>query len=258
MVQAAESFVSGEASAVVNAIENDDPRPADRTLRLTDSGLRGRPTLVQNVETLAHVALVARYGAHWFRSVGSPDDPGTRLVTVSGDVGRQGVFEVTTDTTLAEVVQTTRTDPGSVAAALVGGYHGSWVPAVSFGASLSPSGLASVGARPGAGIVHVLARTRCGLAATAEITDYLAGQSARQCGPCMFGLPTMASRLGDLAAGVSPAANAAELMRLADLVVGRGACHHPDGTVRLVRSALTAFAGDVAAHSRGHCTRQAR
>lgn len=256
VVEAADSFISGEASAVVNAIENDDPRPTDRVKRMTESGLKGRPTLLQNVETLAHVALIARYGAHWFRSIGASDDPGTRLVTVSGDVEQQGVFEVATDTTIAQVLQTTGTDPRSLSAALIGGYHGSWVAQAAFGATLSPSDLADVGAKPGAGIVHALGRTSCGLAATAEITDYLAGQSARQCGPCMFGLPTMASRLSELASGVSTATNAAELIRLSDLIVGRGACHHPDGTVRLVRSALAVFAADVRAHGHGRCTRQ--
>ncbi|WP_290474261.1 NADH-ubiquinone oxidoreductase-F iron-sulfur binding region domain-containing protein [Leifsonia sp. 71-9] len=256
LLEAADSFVSGEASAVVNAIEHDDPRPADRIVRMTDSGLKGRPTLLQNVETLAHVALIARYGGRWFRSVGAPDDPGTRLVTVSGDVAQQGVFEVTTDSTVDQVLRKSGTDPRTATAALIGGYHGAWVPSASFGAAFSPAGLAAVGAQPGAGIVHVLGRTRCGLDATAEITDYLAGQSARQCGPCMFGLPTMASRLSELAAGVSAAANAAELVRLSDLVVGRGACHHPDGTARLVRSALMVFAADVRAHGHGHCTRQ--
>lgn len=256
VVAAADSFISGEASAVVNAIENGDPRPTDRVSRMTESGLRGRPTLVQNVETLAHVALIARFGASWFRSVGASDDPGTRLVTVSGDVAQQGVFEVTTDTTIEQVLRTTGTDPRSLTAALIGGYHGSWVASGSFGAALSPSGLATVGAKPGAGIVHALGRDACGLAATAEIADYLAGESAQQCGPCMFGLPTMASRLTELATGISPAANAAELIRLSDLIVGRGACHHPDGTVRLVRSALTVFAADVRAHGHGRCTRQ--
>ncbi|GAA1448827.1 NADH-ubiquinone oxidoreductase-F iron-sulfur binding region domain-containing protein [Leifsonia poae] len=256
VVEAADSFISGEASAVVNAIENDDPRPTDRMARMTESGLKGRPTLLQNVETLAHVALIARYGAHWFRSIGASDDPGTRLVTVSGDVERQGVFEVTTDTTIAQILQTTKTDPRSVAAALIGGYHGSWVGPAALDATLAPSDLASFGAQPGAGIVHVLGRGSCGLTATAEITEYLAGESARQCGPCMFGLPTMASRLSELAAGISPATNAAELIRLSDLIVGRGVCHHPDGTVRLVRSALTVFAADVRAHGHGHCTRQ--
>lgn len=256
VVEAADSFISGEASAVVNAIENDDPRPTDRTVRMTESGLRGRPTLLQNVETLAHVALIARFGAGWFRSVGAREDPGTRLVTVSGDVNTPGVFEVTTDSTLAQIVEATNTDPRSASAALVGGYHGAWVPAASFSAAVSPRALAPFGAQPGAGVVLVLGRNRCGLEVTASITNYLAGQSARQCGPCMFGLPAIAARFSELATGIAAAANAKELVRLSNLIIGRGSCHHPDGTVRLIRSALNVFAADVRAHASGRCTRQ--
>ncbi|HEV7186169.1 MAG TPA: NADH-ubiquinone oxidoreductase-F iron-sulfur binding region domain-containing protein [Leifsonia sp.] len=255
LVVAADGFVSGEAGAVVNAIENGDPRPTDRTIRLTESGLNRRPTLVQNVETLAHLGLIARFGADWFRTVGAPDDPGTRLVTVTGDVAREGVFEVATDTTVEQVIRSTGTDPASASAALVGGYHGTWIPSAAFSAPLSPRGLEPFDARPGAGIVHVLGRNRCGLSATASMVSYLAGETAGQCGPCMFGLPALAVRFSDLARGTAARANAAELVRLSDSIVGRGACYHPDGTVRLIRSALATFAGDVRSHAAGYCTR---
>jgi NADH:ubiquinone oxidoreductase subunit F (NADH-binding) len=257
VVEAAEGFVAGEASAVVNAIENDDPRPRDHRVRLTESGLRGRPTLVQNVETFAHLALIARFGGEWFRSVGDPAQPGTRLVTVTGDVPQEGVFEVRTDATLDQVLRAARLDFRTAGAALIGGYHGAWVPASSFSVPLSPEGLAPFGAQPGAGIIHVLGDHRCGLEATASIVGYLSRQSAGQCGPCVFGLPTMAARFEELARGAAAEENAADLVRLADLVVGRGACHHPDGTARLIRSALHVFGHDVGAHADGFCTRRA-
>lgn len=256
VVEAADSFIAGEASAVVNAIGNDDPRPTDHIVRLTESGLRGRPTVVQNVETLAHLGLIVRFGGAWFRSIGSPEQPGTRLVTVTGDAPREGVFEVPTDATLGDVLSTVRLDARTASAALVGGYHGAWVPAAAFDAPLTPAGLAPFGAQPGAGIVHVLGHQRCGLLATSEIVNYLAGQTAGQCGPCMFGLPTMATRFAAIAAGSNAKANADDLVRVSNLVVGRGACHHPDGTVRLIRSALKVFAADVRKHANGRCTRR--
>jgi NADH:ubiquinone oxidoreductase subunit F (NADH-binding) len=258
VVEAADSFIAGEASAVVNAIGKNDPRPSDRTVRLTESGLRGRPTVVQNVETLAHLALIARFGGAWFRSIGASEQPGTRLITVTGDVPRTGVFEVPTDATLSDVLRSVGLDTRTASAALVGGYHGAWIPSASFDTPLTPAGLAPFGAQPGAGVVHVLGDDRCGLQATAEIVRYLAGQTAGQCGPCMFGLPTMAARFTALAEGSEAKGNAADLVRLSNLVVGRGACHHPDGTVRLIRSALHAFARDVQAHAGGRCTRRPR
>ncbi|WP_431245660.1 NADH-ubiquinone oxidoreductase-F iron-sulfur binding region domain-containing protein [Leifsonia xyli] len=205
VVEAADSFISGEASAVVNALQNDDPRPTDRTVRLTESGLRGRPTVVQNVETLAHVGLIARYGAAWFRSVGDASDPGTRLLTVTGDVPRRGVFELRTGATIEEALAVAGADGRSASAALIGGYHGAWVPSRSFREPLTAAGLARFGAQPGAGVIHIVGDHRCGLEATARIVEYLAGQTANQCGPCMFGLPTMAARFDALARGPAPA-----------------------------------------------------
>lgn len=255
LTEAAETFISGEASAVVNAIENGVALPQDRIRRLSESGLKRRPTLVQNVETFAHIALIARYGASWFRSVGTPRDPGTRLVTVSGDVQHETVLEVAGDTPLREVLRHFDAERTVIAAVLVGGYHGSWIPANQLELPLSADGLAPVGGHPGAGVIFVLGRHRCGLQATAEIVEYLAQQSARQCGPCMFGLPAMADLLTRIATGSRDPTLVTELRRLSDSVAGRGSCHHPDGTSRLVLSALWAFSADVTQHLSGRCLR---
>jgi NADH:ubiquinone oxidoreductase subunit F (NADH-binding) len=91
---------------------------------------------------------------------------------------------------------------------------------------------------------------------TSRIVSYLAGQSAGQCGPCLNGLPRLAEVFELLVATPgrqAPAAALDEVRRLAGLVEGRGACHHPDGTVRLVRSALETFSEDVLAHLAGSC-----
>jgi len=143
-------------------------------------------------------------------------------------------------------------------AVLVGGYHGTWIPSDQLELPLSAEGLAPVGGHPGAGVIFVLGRHRCGLQATAEITQYLAQRSARQCGPCMFGPPAMAGLLARIAAGDRDTRLVSELRRLSDSVAGRGSCHHPDGTSRLVLSALWAFSADVTQHLSGRCLRAAR
>ncbi|MEV6495199.1 NADH-ubiquinone oxidoreductase-F iron-sulfur binding region domain-containing protein, partial [Actinoplanes sp. NPDC051633] len=134
-------------------------------------------------------------------------------------------------------------------AVLVGGYHGAWVPAIPE-LPVSRAGLGPCGGTPGAGVVHVLPAGRCGLAETARIAGYLAGQVAGQCGPCINGLPRLADTLVALTAGRT---TRAEVERLAALVTGRGACRHPDGTARLIRSGLTTFDADVTAHLSGYC-----
>ncbi|MES2169688.1 MAG: NADH-ubiquinone oxidoreductase-F iron-sulfur binding region domain-containing protein [Actinomycetota bacterium] len=255
LVEARESFISGEATAVVNAIENGIALPTDRTQHLTTTGIRRRPTLVHNVETLAHVGLVARYGANWFRSVGSERDPGTRLVTVSGHLEREQVLEIAGHAMLSDVLVSSGIDLTSVSAVLVGGYHGTWIGRDHLDANLSAGGLAKFGATPGAGIIFVLGTHECGLAATAKIVRFLADESARQCGPCMFGLPEMARLFERVAAGDRDHDLSRQLDRLGRSVIGRGACHHPDGTARLVSSALDTFAADVDAHVIGRCRR---
>ena len=101
---AADRFVAGEASAVVRWIERGIPAPAAGSSRLSERGLGGRPTLVQNVETLAHLALIARYGASWFRAVGTAAEPGSMLVTVLGAVRKPGVMEIAIGTPVGRLL----------------------------------------------------------------------------------------------------------------------------------------------------------
>ena len=105
VVPAADRFVAGEASAVVHWLERGVPKPKATPQRLSERGLHGRPTLVQNVETLAHLALIARYGAGWFRAVGTQREPGSMLVTVAGAVGDPGVYEVAIGTPVGQVLE---------------------------------------------------------------------------------------------------------------------------------------------------------
>ncbi|MER2225276.1 MAG: NADH-ubiquinone oxidoreductase-F iron-sulfur binding region domain-containing protein, partial [Rhodococcus sp. (in: high G+C Gram-positive bacteria)] len=235
------------------------PIPRSSLTSSSKSGVKGRPTLVHNVETLAHVATIARFGVDWFRASGTASEPGTMLVTLSGAVHNPGVVEVPIGSRLEWVVgDIGRADIDHTRAVLVGGYHGTWINRADLaGRRLSKESLAAIGASPGAGVVHALAVDTCGLRATADIVDYLARESAGQCGPCLNGLPRLASVFGDLAYHRPGEQTLNEIRRYAGLVDGRGACHHPDGTVRLVRSALTAFADDVRLHSTGHCEARA-
>ena len=259
VIEAPDGFVAGEESAVIRRVEGGPALPRDRTVLASTSGVRGRPTLVNNVETLAHVALIARYGPQWFRSVGDPCEPGTMLVTLAAQETRS-VLEVPTGTQLADLVGGSPTghagvtDSGMPRAVLLGGYHGSWIPgAMVTEARLSRAGLAHLGASPGAGIIHALPMNQCGLARTAAILGYLADEGARQCGPCLNGLPRLA-RLFDVLAHHSVDERLLdEVHRMIGVVDGRGSCRHPDGSARMARSALDTFATDITHHRHGEC-----
>ncbi len=251
-------FLAGQETALLRRLDGGPAAPTDPGVRVTERGLRGAPTLVVNAETAAHVGLLARHGAEWFRGAGLPGDPGTFLATVSGStadvVRRPGVVEAGRGVPLALLLAGAGVRTDRVQAVLVGGYHGAWVPARALGRVLMTRGdLAAYGAAVGAGVVHVLDRDDCPLAASAGVADYLAAQSARQCGPCVNGLPAMARTLDALAAPGARPGLVTELQQLQALVDGRGACTHPDGTARFLASTLRVFADHVDAHLEGTC-----
>ncbi|MFD9737388.1 NADH-ubiquinone oxidoreductase-F iron-sulfur binding region domain-containing protein [Umezawaea sp. NPDC059074] len=216
VVEVPRRYVASEESALVSFLGGGQAKPTVTPPRPTERGM-----LVDNVETLAQLAVVARIGAAAFR------DGETTLVTTPS-----GVYEVPVTTRVADLVA------GPV---LAGGYGGVWL-------SGARTGDVTVAEAPGVAVFRT--PQGCGVEDTARILGYLASASARQCGPCMFGLPAIAADFAELAAGV-PGQALQRLRRRLPVVTGRGACAHPDGAVRMAASALDVFAADVAAHAAG-------
>jgi NADH:ubiquinone oxidoreductase subunit F (NADH-binding) len=242
-------FLAGQESALVNRLGGGPAIPVFTPPRVTEHGLGGQPTLVQNVETLAHLALIARYGPRWFRALGTPAEPGSMLTTCYPASGGCRVTEAAIGTPLATLLGLGE----KVQAWLVGGYHGSWlVPDARL--VLDNNSLRELGAAVGAGVLAALPTDRCGVTETARVAGYLAAESAGQCGPCLNGLPRIAATLAELS-GARPRQGArGDVERWAALVSRRGACSHPDGTVRFVRSALQVFEPEFRLHERGRCS----
>ena len=237
-------YLSGESSAVVRALSGGPALPRLARVSAASSGVHGRPTVLQNVESLAMVALVARWGA--------AVDADHTLVTLVGPRHRV-VLPLADDLTFDDVLAAVGWSGGRPSAVLVGGYGGSWLPWSRVAAlPVTERHLRGVGASLGAGVIAPLAPSSCGLHETARLLSYLADSGARQCGPCLFGLPALAEAVRLLADGRARRGDLRVLGRHADEVDGRGACHHPDGAVRLLRSALATFADDVVRHRSGH------
>jgi len=249
VVTAPTRYVAGEASAAVRAINDGDARPMTTPPRVSERGVAGRPTLVQNVESLANAALIARFGAAWYREAGRLRTPGTALITVTGAVERPGVREIELGTTIREAAEAAAADPDSQAI-MLGGYFGTWVRArEAWDLPLDPALLKAVGLTFGCGIVGLLPSGACGVEATAEILGWMADESAGQCGPCVLGLGAIratAERLANLAGGQD---DLDDLDRWAGLVTGRGACHHPDGAAQLLTSAREVFGDEFRRHA---------
>ncbi len=255
VVAAPAGYVSGESTAAVHYLNSKDARPLTTPPRMSERGVRGRPTLVHNVETLAHVALIARRGPAWFRERGRGASRGTALVTVAGPVRHAGVAEIELGTPLAELVELAGGLTGTPQAVLFGGYFGTWARFESaWGLTLDPDTLAGVGLTFGCGLVRLLDDRACGVDYAAQITSFLAAGSARQCGPCMHGLADLAAASTRIAELHAHAADLDDLVRWAGLVAGRGACRHPDGAVQQLSTAMAVFADDFASHAQlGRC-----
>jgi NADH:ubiquinone oxidoreductase subunit F (NADH-binding) len=228
-----ETFVAGEETALLRALDGRAAKPTTKPPYPFEHGYRGRPTLVQNVETLAHLALLARFGPEWFGA-------GTALVTIGGAVARPGVHEIPLGITLADVIATAGGTTERVDAYLVGGYFGGWVAAADAARLELTSDLI------GAGAIVALPASTCAAAEVARVAAYLAGESAGQCGPCVYGLRAIADALAVERRGD----RRAEVDRWAAMITGRGACRHPDGVARFVRSALRVFADEFARHAK--------
>jgi NADH:ubiquinone oxidoreductase subunit F (NADH-binding) len=250
-------YVASEESALVSFLNGGDAKPLFTPPRPFEKGVDGRPTLINNVETLAQVALVARYGAGWFRSAGDPQEPGTQLLTVTGPATGSGswsrqVIETPSGTTVRQAFTAAGADLDGCQAVLIGGYFGAWFPvSLAEHLPLTHQELRARGGALGAGIVMGLPRSSCGLVEVARVATYLAGQTAGQCGPCLNGLPAIAGALRELAVGAWDDRTMRQLERWLTIIPGRGACRHPDGAVRFVATALRTFDDDVEAHRRG-------
>jgi NADH:ubiquinone oxidoreductase subunit F (NADH-binding) len=252
LIRAPDRFVAGEETALVNFVNGGPAKPTFTPPRPYERGVRGVATLVQNVETVANLALLARYGPYWFRALGTSKEPGTTLVTLGGTVRRPGIYEIPFGLPVRELIAWAGGPSAPISAYLIGGYFGTWVAAGEADAlALLDSDLRTVGASLGARSIVALPETSCGIVETARVARYLADESAGQCGPCVRGLDAVATALAQLTAGKQ---SEPRLHQWLEQVSGRGACRHPDGAARFISSAFRVFADEVARHTAGSCT----
>lgn len=255
LVAVAEGFITGQESALVNALSGGEAKPTFGP-RPFERGVRRCPTLVQNVETLAHLGLIVRHGAGWFRQTGTARDPGSTLVTLSGAVASPGVYEIEHGAPLSDLLDTAGLTE-DLTAVLIGGYFGSWLPTAAIPRLLlSPGELSEHSASLGAGVIVALGRSACPVAETARVADYFAAETAGQCGPCVNGLGAIADTMAQVASGTATGTAGRDLDRWSSSLAGRGACQFPDGATRFIASALRVFAGVFEDHMQhGPCDR---
>ncbi|WP_347354643.1 NADH-ubiquinone oxidoreductase-F iron-sulfur binding region domain-containing protein [Intrasporangium sp.] len=251
-------YVSSEESSLISLAQGGLARPMTKRTPFVQggrdsSGRRISPTVVLNAETVWRVAQLADRGAGWLRSFGTADEPGPRLVSVNGSAARGAVLDTEAGVPLTDLLAVVGGVPDDVEAILVGGLGGSFVPAGAVPSlTWSTADLSRFGAGTGPGVVEVVAPSECPVAFVDRFLTYAAGESAGQCGPCMFGVPALAADWRAFAERPS-AALLQSISARAGLLPGRGACRFPDGVGRFAASALTVYREHLEGHVVGYC-----
>ncbi len=244
-------YVAGEESALIHWLDDNESLPQYRPRRPHILRIGHSPALVDNAETCANVGLIGRYGAAWYRTLGTPENPGSTLVSVTGAVERPTVIEIELGTTVRSILHLAGadTDPAAV---LLGGYGGTWLHARHLDTPYNNAALKNLGVATGAGVIVVVPKGACGVVETQRVVRWMANESARQCGPCAFGLPSLADDLTHIAHATRDAELAYHrLIERCGVIEGRGACRHPDGVIRFIRTALEVFDADFDTHVHG-------
>ncbi len=246
------TYVAGEETAAVQAIDGGPALPTDKPPRPFEAGVRGRPTLVSNVETLAHLPLVQRLGSTGYRGLGTVASPGTFLLTLSG-CAATGLYEVPFGVTLTELLTWLGEDPAQVDGVLMGGYFSGVLGRQVLDVPLEYDAVKALHSGLGCGAVGVLAAGTCPVTVSAAVMAYFARENAGQCGSCFNGTAAMSAVLDALR---DSRAEAEDVQRLTDWSVrlrGRGACGTLDGATNVAAALLREFPDAVGAHLDGTC-----
>ncbi|MBH0781112.1 NADH-ubiquinone oxidoreductase-F iron-sulfur binding region domain-containing protein [Nocardia bovistercoris] len=245
-------YVAGEETAAIRAINGGPAKPSDKPPRPFEEGVDGVPTVVSNVETLAHLPFIARHGGAAFRSAGTAGSPGTFLATVTGAGRPPALYELPHGTKVTDLLAVHGVDPARVRGALVGGYFSGLVDTAILGATLDHESLRGIGGALGCGALALLT-DECPVATAASVLAYFDRENAGQCGSCFNGTAAMAAAAGALYHQVADAEDLARLRRWSVVLRGRGACGTLDAATNAAASLLARFAPEVDAHLSRSC-----
>lgn len=246
-------YVAGEETAVVRALSGGPAKPTAKPPRPYSHGVDGRPTLVSNVETLAHLARLVRLGLEHITVDGTDEERGTTLLTIVPDSGRAQLVEVPFGVTVREVLREAGLLKAErLPAVLTGGFFGGFLPEAKWDVSIGHAPMKAVGAGLGCGSFLVLTTT-CPIEAARELLAYFNRENSRQCGVCINGTAAMFQALERLCAGTVQDSDHPNLLRWSSSLPGRGACALLDGAARIVSTMFEHHESLVLEHLEAPC-----
>ncbi|MDQ6640568.1 MAG: NADH-quinone oxidoreductase subunit NuoF [Pseudomonadota bacterium] len=246
-------YICGEETALLNALEGKRANPRSKPPHPTVSGAWGKPTVVNNVETLCNVPHIVNHGADWFKGLSrSADSPGTKLYGASGRVKRPGLWELPMGTTMREILEEHAggmQDGYRFRGALPGGASTEFVTEEQLDVAMDFDAVQAIGSRLGTGTMIVLDDRTCPVGMVLNLEHFFAQESCGWCTPCWSGLSWIEHILRDLEEGRGDAADLDRLQSQARLLApGHTFCALAPGAAEPLHSALKHFQGDFERH----------
>ncbi len=252
------SYVAGEETALLEVVEGREAKPRQKPPYYpTMHGLYGKPTVVNNAESLSNVPFIVREGAEAFQAVGLPSSPGTMVFTLTGDVNVPGLYERPLGTSLRTVIDDCGEgikNGASLKAVFPGGPSVPVIPASQVDLRLDFDGLKAAGTGLGTGAVIVMSEASCMVQTAIQYARFFANESCGQCPPCKLGTVHISEILEKIEAGQGTSGDIKLVRQSCEMVKGRGQCFLLTGAAIAVESILGHFRHEFEEHvGAGRC-----
>jgi NADH-quinone oxidoreductase subunit F len=246
-------YICGEETALLNSLEGKRATPRNKPPFPQVSGLFGKPTIVNNVETLCNVPHIVSNGAEWYKGLSTSEDSGTKLYGVSGKVKRPGVWELPMGVTVRELLEEYAggmRDGYKLRGLLPGGASTDFLVDEHLDVQMTYGSVMKAGSRLGTGLMIVMDDQTCPVGLCGNLEEFFAQESCGWCTPCREGLPWTAKLLRALEDGRGVAQDIEELRGLTRLIgpLGRTFCALAPGAMEPLQSALKYFGDDFKRH----------
>ena len=230
------AYVCGEETALIESMEGQRGEPRNRPPFPVNTGLLGYPTIVNNVETLAAVPHIIAKGAEWFKAIGTAKSSGSKIISVSGDCGRPGVYEVPFGITVRDIL--TLVDARATKAVQIGGASGTCVGESEFGRAIAFEDI------PTGGSVIVFDKTRNMMDAVENFLEFFQEESCGQCTPCREGIPVLVDGVNKIRAGACSRGYLNDLLSLSETMQCASKCGLGQSAPNAFLAVLNRFQGD--------------
>ncbi|MHB1286857.1 MAG: complex I 51 kDa subunit family protein [Leptospirales bacterium] len=257
------AYIAGEETALLEALEGRPPRPRPKPPYYpTDRGLYNAPTVVNNVETYAHVSHILRNGPVWFKERGLPKSPGTMVFAVTGSIRNPLVVELPLGTSLRTLIEEYAGGPlpgETITGFYPGGPSFGILPHKDIDVALDYDSLRSLGSGIGSGGVIVLSDKDCPVATATEFSRFYETGSCGQCPPCRIGTENIHDLLDLLEDGKGSDETVKRILRISEMIKGRGNCGLITASAYSVETLIKHFPEELSIHlSDGSCSRKHR